>query len=274
MSHLEGPAANWVLSRLGPASKWLRSKLAADHTPIKGQRGHPGQDYCAFFLFAAVAPSRRAQPLPTADFPGRACHLVETGFRGMFLGSPEFLSPEQVSYRQGVEGVKSAEHVLRVYPNGLVELLWILATPSDPVLPLAEMVTVMRRLHHATRTSDFARLHRHRRLETTRRLDWRIGVNGRAVHPQTGIGVPWSRVMTPGRIPEQKTTDPSPSCPARGYAADRLESVRRGTSLTTLLTPVLEELLVHGGYTGGEGIRQCIADVLSGSKSGGTDHDS
>lgn len=157
MTHLEGPAANWVLSRLGPANKWLRSKLAADHTPIRGQLGRPSQDYGAFFLFAAAAPSRSAQPLPTADFPGRACHLVETSMGGMFPGSPEFLSPEQVSYRQGVEGVRSGDHVLRVYPSGLVELLWILTPPSDTVLPLVEMVTVIRRLHRATRSNDWVR---------------------------------------------------------------------------------------------------------------------
>lgn len=80
MTGLEGPAAGWLLTKLGAIARRLKRWVARDHLPITGRQGRPDQHYAAFFVFAAVAPSRSPKPLPLVDFADRARELVEEAF--------------------------------------------------------------------------------------------------------------------------------------------------------------------------------------------------
>ncbi|MGQ0775397.1 MAG: hypothetical protein ACT4NY_13395 [Pseudonocardiales bacterium] len=253
MTALEGPAAGWLLTKLGPIGRWLKRHVARDHRPITGRQGRPDQYYGAFYVFVAVAPSKSPKPLLPIDFADRARELIDGAFPGDFPSEPDYSGRELVRYRHAIEGAQSPAHQITIYPTGLVELQWIIAAPPATALPLADAVAAVGRLHRAVQSSMFPNLHQRRWFARWRHVDWRIGINGFAVLP-TGSSVGWTDIVTP---------DPRPSCPSTGYAADRLVSSRRGTKLDSILTPVMEELLNSGGYIDSAEIRECVADLLA-----------
>ncbi|MGH3570377.1 MAG: hypothetical protein ACRDS0_35335 [Pseudonocardiaceae bacterium] len=268
MIALEGPAVSWLLTKLGPIGKWIKRRVTPDHLPIAGfPQGRPDRRYAAFAVFAAVAPSHTPKPLSPIDFVDRACELVEEAFLGDFPREPDYSGPgyggcRLVRYKRVVDDALFAEHLISIHSTGLVTLQWIIAAPPTTTLPLAEAVAAVRRLHRAVQGSTFVNLHQHRRLARWRRVDWRIGVNGQATSPDGTSIVSWTDIVTAGLVPQQRTTDPYPSCPSTGYAADQLASLRRNVELGSILTPVLEELLHSGGYVNSTEIRQCVADLL------------
>jgi hypothetical protein len=260
---LEGPAASWLLGRLGPMGRWLKRRVTRDHLPIAGRKGQPNQDYYAFFVFAAMAPSRSPKPLPPVDFMDRARELVEEAFPGAFPALPEHSSAELVRYRSVIDGARYADRLVTIYPTGLVELQWAIAVPPITKLPLTEVVAVVQRLQLAVQTSAFSNLHRRRRWAKWRRVDWRLGVNGWAIPAEGGNRVNWSDVDMPGGVPSQRTSDPHPYCPRDGYAASQLTSRSRHARPDELLAPVLHELLASGGYLGGAEIRERVVTLLA-----------
>jgi hypothetical protein len=267
---LEGPLASWLLTKLGPIGRWLKRQVTPDHLPITGfPQGRPDRHYPAFFVFAAVAPSHTPKPLPAIDFVDRARELVEETFPEDFRREPDYSGPgyggcRLVRYKRVVDGVSFAERLINIDSTGLVTLQWIITAPPSTSLPLTDAVAAVHRLHRAVQGSTFLNLHQRRRLAGWRHIDWRIGVNGQAASPEDSDIVSWTEIITPGLVPQQRTTDPYPSCPSIGYAADQLASRRRSAKLDEILTPVLEELLHSGGYVDSAEIRECVADLLAG----------
>jgi hypothetical protein len=242
--------------------RWLTRRVARDHLPIAGCQLQPNQDYYAFCVFAAVAPSRSPKPLPLVDFVDHASKLVERFFPGEFPAEPEYVGPELVRYRLVREGVRYSDHVITIYPTGLIEVQWAIAVPPGTGLPLTEAVAVVERLRQAVQSDSFADLHQRRRWAKWRRVDWRFGINGRAV-PEKGNSTYWTDVLLPGGPPTRRASDPRPHCPREGYASGRLKSKRRTAQLEEVLAPALHELLASGGYISGEEIRERVANLLA-----------
>lgn len=268
MTALVGPAVSWLLTKLGPIGNWIKRRVTPDHLPITGfPQGRPDRPCTAFAVFAAVAPSHTPKPLSPIDFVDRARELVEKAFPGDFPREPDYSGPgyggcQLVRYKRVVDEAPFAEHLISIHSTGLVALQWIIAAPPTTVLPLAEAVTAVRRLHRAIQSGMFLNLYQHRRLARCRRVDWRIGVNGQAIPPDGTSIVSWTDISTAGLVPQQRTNNPYPLCPATGYAANQLVSRKRSVELDSILTPVLEELLHSGGYVDSNEIRQCVADLL------------
>lgn len=132
VSAIEGPAAGWLLNRLGPAARAIRHRVERDHLPVRGWRARPNQGYFAFFVFVAVAPSRTTKPISTVDFIDRACELVRTCFGEAF--PVEHTGADLVRYVRPVDGARCVENVVAVHPTGLIELQRALAVPPRSTL--------------------------------------------------------------------------------------------------------------------------------------------
>lgn len=262
MTALEGPAAGWLLTRLGPMGRWLKRRVVRDHLPIAGCKLQPNHDYYAYFVFVAVAPSHSPKPLPVVDFMDRARELVESFLLEGIPAKPEYVGAELVRYRLAREGARYADHVITIYPTGLIEVQWAIAVPPDTALPLTDAVAVVEKLRQAVHSDAFAGLHQRRRWARWRRVDWRFGINGRAM-PDKGESTYWTDAVLPGGPPTRRVSDPRPHCPLEGYAAEQLKSKRRAAQLEEVLAPALHELLASGGYISGEEIRERVANLLS-----------
>ncbi len=262
MTGVEGPVVGWLLSKLGPIRTWFKDQFRADHVPITGRRGRPDQTYGGFFLFAAAAPSQSPKLLPLADFADRAHDLVQHAFPSIFPEVSDYAGHELVRYRSSAE--RSAEqHIITIYPTGLVELQWLIAAPPATSLPLSGIVEPLQALRQVVQASGLADLYQPRRFEGKRRVDWRIGINGMATSNLSGTSVSWTNVTSSIQLPEQRNRTPRPYCPAEGYAPHLLTSLRLNATLEGLLMPVLEEHLVVGGYVDSGVIRDCITELAN-----------
>jgi hypothetical protein len=183
----------------------------------------------------------------------QAHHFTQRFFPGMFPDEPEHAGHELVRYQAPPTEGASAQNRIIFYPIGLVELHWILATPPTLRLSLDELVDAVSRLRGAVADGAFHRLHRPRRWERRRKVDWRVGVNAWAA--TSGNSVPWEKVGPPELAPSRYDTGRRPSCPSEGYAANQLSAVQPKAKLQDILVPVLTELLAAGGYSGGDAIR-------------------
>ncbi len=253
----------WLLEKLGSTLAGVRQLVEADHRPIMANPLRPDSTYHAFILFLAVAPSRSPKPRPSAEFIDYACRLVNEMLPDEFPEQPDYAGPEMVRYSK--DGTTPGPtHMINIYPSGLVALQWILAVPPDSTeLPLAEILRIVRRMQAAALLGTFWNLHRPRRGEPRRRLDWHIGVNGWAYPQDGGTGVYWTGVIAAGRSPTRRATNPRPHSPANGFSASRLRSLSPHVSIDALVAPALEELLSYGGYTDSKEIKECVADVLT-----------
>lgn len=241
----------------GPAGKWLSQRLAANHAPILGRQGNPNHQYMAFCAFVAVAPSNSPTPLSLVDLMDGAHDFTHRCFPGVFPNEPDYAGHELVRYEAPPANGTGAQNRIIFYPTGLVELHWVLATPPALQLPLDELVDVVSRLHAAVASGAFQRLHRPRRWERRRKVDWRIGVNAWAATSDNSVH--WEKVGPSELAPPRRDVGRRPSCPSEGYAAGELSSRRPKTKLRYILTPALVELLAAGGYSGGDEIRASAA---------------
>lgn len=263
MTSLEGPAVGWLLTKLGPVGRWVHQQVRPNHRPIAERRCSPVHTYHTFCLFVAVAPSDLPPPRAPVDFIGAAHKFVRGGLSDLFTQGADYSGPELVRYRQSVPHMPSASSIVEVYPTGLVELLWTVAVPPATSLPLCEITELIRRLHQLVQKDEYPGLHRGRRFERWRRVDWRIGVNAAAVAHDNSGSVSWTSVTAPVTLPTDRMRNPRPSCPRNGYAAGPLTSVRRTIRLERLLQPVLEELLSAAGYTDTAEIRRCATEAAN-----------
>jgi hypothetical protein len=228
-----------------------------------GRKASPAHDYDAFYLFVAVAPSDTPRPRPSLDFIDAAHRFVSDGLPSMFTGKAEYSGAELVRFRQPVGDPLTAKNSITLSPSGLVELQWSLAVPPETTtLQLGEIMTVVSRLHELVRSDAYPSLYRSRRLERWRRVDWRIGVNSRAVPRNGGNTVGWTELVAPVSLPSDRIDDPRPYCPAEGYGAHALTTVRRGPRPEDVLAPVLEDLVSAAGYTNAMEIRNYVGELL------------
>lgn len=262
MTSLEGPIAGWALTKLGPVGKWLSRRILRDHQPILGRKGSPARDYDAFYLFVAVAPSNSPQSHSSLDFIDSAHRFVTDGLSDMFTGKAEYSGSELVRWRQPInsEPVAPKNSVL-FYPSGLIELQWVLEIPPDTSLKLDEILAIVDRMRVLVEGDAHTRLYRSRRLERWRRVDWRIGINGRAL-PRKAESVDWTDLVASVPLPRDRVDEPHPYCPPDGYGASAMTSRLRSSRLEELLSPVLEGLLSTAGYTNAGEIRNCVAELL------------
>lgn len=264
MTSLEGPVAGWVLTKLGPLGRWVARQVLRDHQPISGRKTSPSRDYDAFYLFVAVAPSDAPRPQPQIDFVDAAHRFVGDGLPSMFTTKAEYSGTELVRWRQPIDNDPlAAKNSIVLYPNGLIELQWRLEHLPDTALQLGEIISVVGRLHELVRSDAYPRLYRKRWLEQWRRVDWRIGVNGRAVPRNGGNMVEWTELITSAALPKDRIDSPHPNCPHDGYGACKLTTIRRDTRLSDLLAPVMEGLLSAAGYTNAAEIRKCVVEISS-----------
>ncbi|WP_158684558.1 hypothetical protein [Amycolatopsis orientalis] len=264
MTSIEGPVIGWLLTKLGPVGRWLNRQVRPDHRPITGRQRSPVHQYYSFCLFVAVAPSDSAGHRLPVDFMSAAHDIVADQLADLFTESADYSGPDLVRYCQPVPGLANASSWISFYPTGLIELMWNLAVPPSTTLPLDETLSVLGRLHDVVRSEAYRSVHRHRRFERWRRLDWRIGVNALAVSHDQGGSIWWTDLATSTALPTKRMTDPRPSCGPDGYGSRSLNGVSCNAPLPVILQPFLEELLAAAGYTNSDDIRRCANDITAG----------
>lgn len=246
-----------------PLYSWTYRHVVVDHQAIQFAHGCPHSGG-RFSVLMAVAPSRAPRPLSAKDFVDRAddiAHLVLEGIPFITEHSGvelcRYVVPDPAPQ---ADAFTRELHYLHVYPSGLVDLQWGLKVDetdrSDVALPLNEIVTVLSRMYRISRTPQFAALHRRRRTEKYRRLDWRVGVVP-SISPDTRGSIYWKRLTWPGPVPV-KRTDQLPSCPQAGFAAEQMQTIGPRRSAAVLFAPALEQLMVRAGYGA---IDNCLAEV-------------
>lgn len=263
MTSLEGPVAGWLLTKLGPLGRWVARQVLRDHQAIMGRKASPSRDYDAFYLFVSIAPSDTPRPRPPLDFVDAAHRFVGDGLSSMFTGKAEYSGSELVRWRQPVgSDPLAAKNSIMLYPNGLIELQWRLEDLPNTTIQLSEIIAIVSRLYELVRGDAYPRLYRKRWLERWRRVDWRIGVNSRAVPRNGGNMVEWAELNTSVALLKDRIDNPHPNCPHDGYGASRLTTIRRDSRLSSLLAPVIEGLLSAAGYTNATEIRNCVGEIL------------
>lgn len=211
-----------------------------------------------------MAPSDSGRPTSGVDFVDAAHNFVRTGLADIFTGSADYSSPEVVRYEQKLtDDAACIRHVLYIHPSGLIELQYVLTQPPETTLPLGLLTGIVARLHALVASDAYPAIYRKRRFEKWRSVDWRIGANGSALLTNSSGTVSWTDLVTPLTLPTSRIVEPRPSCTSEGYAASRLTSVRRNSPVDSLLAPVIEELLLSGGYTSKAEIQQCASAVAA-----------
>jgi hypothetical protein len=168
-----------------------------------------------------------------------------------------------VRFRQAVDGPLGPKNCIMLSPTGLIELQWNLAALPTTELQLSEVVVVVSRFHGLVHSDAYLQLYQTRRLERWRRVDWRIGINSRAVPRNGGNMESWTDLVTPISLPRMRIDEPHPTCPLDGYGISKLTAVKRDSRPANVLTPVLEELLSAAGYTNAAEIRRCASELSS-----------
>jgi hypothetical protein len=113
-------------------------------------------------------------------------------------------------------------------------------------------------MYNLALSPDYQGIHKLRRIESRRRLDWRIGLIS-SVPASTGP-VFWTGLSSSGRLPQDHIVGQYPGCPFGGYAQSHLVGVKPAMSPRDLFQPVLDEALLNAGYLGTEG---CVTDALA-----------
>jgi len=113
------------------------------------------------------------------------------------------------------------------------------------------MLSMMEVLHPISLFAVGIRRGTYRRLFGRRRLDWYVGLTLSA-STDTGWKY-WDDLAFPGRRPHERATEAVPTMPRLGYGASRLSSRRQGTCLSSILRPIVDDILKNGGYLSYEG---------------------
>ncbi len=190
--------AGWFLDRAQAAI----ASLKADHTSIERCSGMQNAYGYRFRLRVGIAPNRTALPLSITERASRAYSVAALIFRDAER-CVDYAGNElvRIEVRENAIAGERFIHQLEVHPTGLVDLQWrlncIAAEGRNDPLPLREVLAVVRRMHHLSRTSAFHGLHQPRRFEPRRRVDWRFGISPRAVDP-VGVSFNWERLDVPG----------------------------------------------------------------------------
>ncbi len=243
------------------------ARLITDHRPISSSPNF--HDGGRFWLWVVVAPSHSPKQLEPLEFTENASKLAEfvhgeQRFTVDYSGSE--LCRFKVPNPAHPTSLAAAHHVLWVHPNGCVVLQWGLQTSPLPdtrnvELSLDEIVAVLGHMHRAAHDPRFAAIHARRRTEKMRRLDWRVGLTPSISIVDHGP-VYWRSLSSSTKLPAVLPTGQNPSCPVRGFAADKMTSIKQGATVIETFGPALAQLLVDAGYTGG--VRESVRAALSG----------
>lgn len=261
-----GPVESAALKQLPGIVRWLPSlwrwssqRVSGDHLAITGAKAVHHVTHGRFWLYVAVAPSRAPKWLSGPEFVQRARDLAK-------LALPE---PFEARSSEGERAVfvvphpdtpSCALHVLEVHRSGLIDLQWGLNMEIESrvaTLPVDEVVAALDRMIAVARHDAFRGLHKPRWGERLRRLDWRVGL-APAISDSEGQ-IPWSRIATNGRQPDDRADNYFAPCPANGYAHDAMRSVKPSVRPGKMIEPVLQDILVSAGFVG---IDHCVADAM------------
>ncbi|WP_433530624.1 hypothetical protein ACQPYA_00250 [Micromonospora sp. CA-263727] len=238
--------------------------LIADHRPITGTGSLDGHG-AAFWLKVAVAPNHSPDALDPAEFVNRAGELAKEFFADEpfyvdYSGSAELRLIAGTPPEQSRPGTA---HVLRIFPNGLVVLQWVLQATRIPgsepsfELSLDEIVAVLRRMYELAHSRQFASTHRRRRL-VWQRLDWRVGLSSSITGDQGPIF--WRRLTSSERLPDRAANRQNPHCPYDGYAAAAMNDRKLTDSVGLTFKPALQDCFISSGYSGK--ITEAVAGAL------------
>ncbi|WP_306206185.1 hypothetical protein [Actinoplanes sp. RD1] len=238
--------------------------LIADHQPITGTGSLNGHG-AAFWLKVAVAPNHSPEALDPVEFVDRADELA----RRFFADEPFYVEYSGSAELRLVAGTPpelsrpGTTHMLRIFPNGLVMLQWVLqATPipcSEPgvELSLDEIVAVLHRMYELAHSPQFAGTHRRRRL-VRHRLDWRVGLSSSITGERGPIF--WRSLTSSARLPDRAKHRQNPHCPFDGYAAGAMNDRKLTDSVGLTFKPALQALFISSGYSGK--ITEAVAGAL------------
>lgn len=248
---------------LPQVTRWAEAALVADHQPIAGAGSLDGHG-AAFWLKVAVAPNHSPETLDPSAFVDQADELAAVFFADApfyvdYSGSAEVRLVAGTPTDQSQPGTA---HMLRIFPNGLVMLQWVLqATPipgSEPGIELSldEIVAVLYRMYELAHSPQFTATHHRRRLQ---RLDWRVGLSSSISGGQGPIF--WRRLISSKRLPDRAPTRQNPHCTFDGYAAAAMSDRKLTDSVGDTFKPALEDLFTSSGYSGK--IPEAVAGVLA-----------
>jgi hypothetical protein len=239
--------------------------LIADHQPISDTGSLDGHG-SAFWLKVAVAPNHSPETLDPAAFVDRAGELAAV----FFADAPFYVDYSGSAEVRLVAGTPTDQtrpgtaHMLRIYPNGLVMLQWVLqATPipgNEPGIELSldEIVAVLHRMYELAHTPQFTATHRRRRL-VRQRLDWRVGLSSSISGDQGPIF--WRRLTSSKQLPDRVPTRQNPHCPFDGYAAAAMNDRKLTDPVGATFQPALQDLFTSSGYSGR--ITEAVAGTLT-----------
>jgi len=257
-------AAAWRF--LPQLSTRAEARLITDHRPISGSPNfHSGGQ---FWLWVVVAPSHSPKQLEPLEFTEGAYELAKLIFNEQPFDI-DYSGSELCRFVVSNADLTSqtrADHWLWVHPDGRVLLQWGLQVSPLPDtrgvgLSLDEIVAVLGHMHQVAHDPRFEAIHVRRRTERFRRLDWRVGLTPSISVAEHG-SVYWRRLSSCTRLPAVLPTGQNPSCPMRGFAPDKMMSIKQGATVVETFGPALEHLLVDAGYTGG--VRESVRDALEG----------
>lgn len=238
--------------------------LIPDHQPITGTGSLDGHG-AAFWLKIAVAPNHSPETLDPVEFVDRADELAKK----FFADEPFYVEYSGSAELRLIAGTPpepsrpGTAHMLRIFPNGLVMLQWVLqATPipgSEPgvELSLDEIVAVLHRMYELAHSPQFVATHRRRRL-VRQRLDWRVGLSSSITGERGPIF--WRRLTSSERLPDRATNRQNPHCPYDGYAATAMNDRKLTDSVGLTFKPALQDLFISSGYSGK--ITEAVAGAL------------
>ncbi|HCT75143.1 MAG TPA: hypothetical protein DGT23_00820 [Micromonosporaceae bacterium] len=250
---------------LPKVSTRVEARLITDHRPISRWPTFYGDS--RFRLWVAVAPSHSPKRLEPLEFTEKALELANLVF-GEQPFSVDYSGSEMCRFivvdPARPTSLAAANHTLHVYPEGYLLLQWGLHTlplpeTLDVELSLDEIVAVLGHLHWVAHDPRFAAIHARRRTEKIRRLDWRVGLVSSISAPNHGLAF-WRSLSSSTRLPAVSPTGQNPSCPAGGFAPERMTGIKHSAGVIETFSPALEQMLVDAGYTGGvhESVRAAL----------------
>ena len=245
----------------------VEARIITDHKPISA--AHTYLDGGRFWLSVAVAPSHSPRRLESLDFIENANELAELIFGDLPFKNDHISSEGArfvVSNSNPTASFPRHLHMLRISPLGLIDLQWgleVFSLPDsrDMVLSLDEIVNVLGHLYDVAHSPRFSGVHKRRRTERIRRLDWQVGLTP-SIAPTTDGPIYRRGFRSTRCLPAGDPINTQPWCPITGYASDLLRNVKAEVPAAEVFGPVLRDMLVNAGYLAG--VRECVSDALSG----------
>lgn len=230
-------------------------RLRADHMTLARRHVYfSPQAMSRYYLYAAVAPSRRTHRLWDSDQVNRAQRFAAAFADEPWTDTPLNADRDVTAFgATGDDGM--FERVVYVSRDGLVELLWALEceeVDGERELDVLEIGRVSAALASAVAERGYAEVCRSRRWwPTARRTDWHFAV-ATAISASDGQQE-WTRLRFPTNEP-RRATNARAYMPPEGYGRDALRSLPRRQAPSQVPVVLLRELCAANGYFGDSGL--------------------